>query len=112
MRKILVWVCAVGMVWAQDPAKPATQEGEIAKLPGVTTRVVLAPVTVVDRDGSFVPGLTPYDFRLYDNKKLQRITEDMATHPLSVVVIVQANSEVEKILPSIQRWGCASPTAS
>jgi len=64
---------------------------------------VLAPVTVVDRSGSFVPGLTPYDFRLYDNGKLQNITEDVATHPMSVVVAIQANSDVEKILPSIKR---------
>jgi VWFA-related protein len=105
MRKILVWICAVGMVWAQDPAKPQepvkTEQSD--KPLSITTRVVLAPVTVVDRSGSFVPGLTPYDFRLYDNGKIQRITEDMATHPLSVVVVIQANSEVEKILPSIQR---------
>lgn len=98
MRRILVLLCTVGMVWAQEPEK-----GEIAKLPPITTRVVLAPVTVVDRDGHFVPGLTPYDFRLYDNGKLQKITEDLATHPLSVVVVIQQNAEVEKILPAIQR---------
>jgi VWFA-related protein len=95
MRRILVFVCAAGMIAAQDPELPS-----IGK---ITTRVVLAPVTVVGRDGLFVPGLTPYDFRLYDNGKLQTITEDVGTHPLSLVVVVQANADVEKILPAIQK---------
>jgi VWFA-related protein len=97
MRRVAVFVCAAGLVAAQEPAKD--QDKPIT----VTTRVVLAPVTVVDRSGSFVPGLTPYDFRLYDNGKLQNITEDVATHPLSVVVAIQANSDVEKILPHIKK---------
>ncbi len=98
MRRVVVFLCAAGLVAAQqEPAKD--QEKPIT----VTTRVVLAPVTVVDRAGDFVPGLTPYDFRLYDNNKLQAITQDMATHPLSVVTVIQANADVEKILPTIKR---------
>jgi VWFA-related protein len=98
MRRVVVFLCAAGMVAAQEPAK------EQAEKPfTVTLRNVLAPVTVVDRNGDFVPGLTPYDFRLYDNQKLQNITEDMATHPLSVVTVIQANADVEKILPHIKR---------
>jgi VWFA-related protein len=95
MRRVVVFLCAAGLVAAQEPEPPT-----IGK---IVTRVVLAPVTVVDRSGDFVPGLTPYDFRLYDNGKLQNITQDMATHPLSVVVVIQANADVEKILPSIKR---------
>jgi len=71
----------------------------------VTTTFVLAPVTVTDRDGTFVPGLSPEDFRLFDNGKLQTITTDIGSHPLSLVVAIQANSNVEKILPQIQRIG-------
>jgi VWFA-related protein len=101
MRRVLVFLCAAGMVGAQDPPKDAKDPSDQPLK--ITTRVVLAPVTVVDRDGSFVPGLTPYDFRLYDNQKLQNITQDMATHPLSVVTVIQANADVEKILPYIKR---------
>ncbi len=97
MRRGLVFLCAAGLVSAQEPAK------ETEPVIGITTRVVLAPVTVVDRAGNFVPGLTPYDFRLYDNNKLQNITLDMATHPLSVVTVIQAYADVEKILPTIKR---------
>jgi VWFA-related protein len=68
-------------------------------------RIVMAPVTVTDRNGNIIEGLQPQDFRLYDNGKLQRITEDMTSHPLSLVVAVQANDQVEKILPQIQKIG-------
>ena len=98
MRRVIVFLCAAGLVAAQEPAKDPSDQPLT-----ITTRVVLAPVTVVDRNNDFVPGLTPYDFRLYDNGKLQTITQDMATHPLSVVVVVQANADVEKVLPYIKR---------
>jgi VWFA-related protein len=68
-----------------------------------TTEFVLAPVTVVDAKGQFVTGLTPLDFRLYDNGKLQEITEDVASHPVSLAVVIQSNAAVEKILPQIQK---------
>lgn len=65
----------------------------------------MAPVTVMDNSGNVVDGLNPGDFRLYDNGKLQKITEDMTSHPLSLVVAIQANTQVEKILPQIQKIG-------
>jgi len=106
MRKILTLLCAGGFAFAQAPAQNPPQnppEGETFKIPGVIVRTVLVPTTVVDRDGQFVSGLTPYDFRLADNGKPQKITEDIAMHPLSVVVVIQANNDVEKILPSIKQ---------
>ena len=72
---------------------------------GITVRIVMAPVTVTDRSVNIIEGLQPSDFRLYDNGKLQRVTEDMTSHPLSLVVAVQANAQVEKILPQIQKLG-------
>ena len=56
-----------------------------------------APVTVLDRDGHVVNGLNALDFTLYDNGKEQQITEDLTSHPISLVVAVQANHRVEKI---------------
>ena len=43
---------------------------------------ILAPVTVVDREGNFVNGLTVLDFQLYDNGVPQKITEDIASRPI------------------------------
>src|SRR5665213_4457603 len=90
---------------AAQPTAPPASEPEPPSIGGITVRIVMAPVTVTDHDGSLVEGLQPTDFRLYDNGKLQRITEDLTTHPLSLVVAVQANGQVEKILPQIQKLG-------
>lgn len=68
-------------------------------------RIVMAPVTVTDRSGSIVNGLTPTDFRLLDNGKPQKITEDMVVRPISMAMVVQANAGVEKMLPQIQKMG-------
>ena len=71
----------------------------------VTTKVVIAPTTVTDHDNRFVNGLHVDDFTLSDNDKLQRITQDVVFEPLSIVVAVQANADVEGILPKIQKIG-------
>ncbi len=72
---------------------------------GVTYNFVTAPVTVHDAKGNVVSGLTPLDFELYDNGKLQKITEDATTHPISMVVAVQASANMEKLLPQIRKVG-------
>jgi len=66
---------------------------------------VMAPVIVHDLRGNIVNGLTPLDFELYDNGKLQKITEDATTHPISMVVAVQASANMEKLLPDIRKIG-------
>jgi VWFA-related protein len=68
---------------------------------------VVVPVTVTQRDGTIVSGLTPQNFRLLDNGRAQKITEDIAIHPLSMVIAIQATADVEKILPQIQKIGSA-----
>ncbi len=83
--------------WAQDPAP--SEKADIS----ITTRFVMTPVTVTDKSGNIINGLTVNDFRLEDNKKRQVITEDIAIHPISMVIAVQADLEVEKMLPMIQK---------
>jgi VWFA-related protein len=104
----------VGPVKVESPAQPSSQgpaqPGQVQ--PGDDTpvfrsnvRAVIAPVTVTDHDGRYINSLTTLDFQLYDNKKLQKITEDQATHPISLVVAVEASAEVEKIIPQVQKIG-------
>jgi VWFA-related protein len=100
MQKFFAVLCATGILLAQAPqddSKPIT----------VTVHNVPVPVSVLDLKGNSVPGLTPFDFRLFDNGKGQKITEDLAQHPLSVVVVIQANRDVEKILPQIMKQASA-----
>ena len=70
-------------------------------------QIVMAPVTVTNRGGALITVLTAADFRLFDNGKEQKITEDLASHPISMVIAIQANAQVEKILPQIQKLGSA-----
>src|SRR5215471_21031354 len=81
---------------ADDDTRPTFQS---------SVKEVMAPVTVTDKDGLNVSGLTALDFRLLDNGKLQAFTVDTVAHPISLVVAVQANTSVEKILPQIQKIG-------
>lgn len=105
--KAIALLCLASFLAAQTPAPPPAPQDPAKDAPDSVIResfkFVLAPVTVTNRNHEFVPGLTPYDFRLYDNGKLQKITEDVGTHPLSLVLVIQANANVEKVLPTIAR---------
>src|SRR5215471_10861737 len=48
---------------------PETGEGQVI----VTTRRVRLPITVTDRKGQFVPGLTQSDFQVLEDKVPQQI---------------------------------------
>jgi VWFA-related protein len=69
-----------------------------------TVRRVVVPTTVLDPDGhGYVTGLKATDFELYDNNKPQKIEAELIEQPLSVVLAVQANSEVEEFLPKLRQ---------
>lgn len=70
-----------------------------------TVNVVVVPVTITDKQGNYVAGLKPEDFRLYDNNKLQDIRVEEAVQPISLVVAVQANPDMEGILPMVKQIG-------
>jgi VWFA-related protein len=67
--------------------------------------VVVAPTLVMDKDGSYINGLQPSDFRLTDNGKEQNIKVDVSYVPISMVVAVQANADVDPVLPSVRKIG-------
>ena len=71
-----------------------------------TTRTVLVPTTVKDKDsGDFINGLSVSDFTVYDNDRPQKINSDFSYEPLSVVVVVEANSDVEPMMPKLRKLG-------
>lgn len=71
-----------------------------------TTRTVLVPTTVKDKDtGDFVNGLSVSDFTVFDNDRPQKISSDFSYEPLSVVVAVQANADVEPMIPKLKKIG-------
>jgi VWFA-related protein len=88
-------------------AKPADAKADddVFVIPGVAVKAVQAPVTVLDHQGHIVNGLNALDFQLLDNGKPQNITEDLSSHPISLVVVVQANAGMEHVLPDIRKIG-------
>jgi VWFA-related protein len=109
IRPLIAGLLALGLATPQQPAppqKPAVAQPEVPQEPFRTTvNVVVAPTVVTDRDGNYVNGLQPQDFRLADNDKLQSIKVDVAWVPISLVVAIQANASAEPVLPKIQKIG-------
>ena len=72
----------------------AQQEDAPGQIFRATVNVVVAPVTVTDRDGNYVNDLKPSDFRLFDNEKPQDIKVDVSYIPISLVVAVCSSAAV------------------
>ncbi|MGH9659411.1 MAG: VWA domain-containing protein [Bryobacteraceae bacterium] len=99
-RPVTIALVAAAVATAQQT--PETQPAPDIK---VTVTEILVPVTVQDRDEMPVNGLQPRQFRLFDNGKEQDIKVDVSYHPLSLVIVIQANSAVEAVLPQIRKVG-------
>lgn len=103
-RRLFSTSALLAPLWAQkaDPKAPEETDEDLARF--VTfSRQVIAPTTVVDRNGNYVTGLQAHDFRLIDRGKQQNIRVESAVQPLSLVICVQANNTVETVLPNIKK---------
>ena len=70
--------------------------------------LVLAPVTVSDRKGNFIDGLTVDDFALTDDgipQKLRLDTSDTVLAPVSLVVLIQSSGISTPEMARISRVG-------
>jgi VWFA-related protein len=67
----------------------------------VTAPLVVAPTTVTDRQGRLVDGLTANDLVLFDNSVPQAIHVHESFDPISLVVLIEANSASEAILDKL-----------
>jgi VWFA-related protein len=90
-----VVICGVA-VWAQSRATTVAK----AEQPGnfiihTTSRLVLLDVSVKDGAGGFVSGLTKDDFKVYENGKLQTITQFAdADVPVTVGIVVDESGSM------------------
>ena len=66
-----------------------------------TVPLVVAPVTVTDRQGHLVDGLTADDLIFFDNSVPQKIQVHETFDPISLVVLVEANSASAAILDKL-----------
>jgi VWFA-related protein len=98
-------LCGILAAQQQPPAAapPAAQEPETRFAVGVD--YVSTPAWVYDRDGNTISGLLPHQFRLFDNGKEQNIQVDVSFTPISLVICLQANANVEGLLPHVRKIG-------
>src|SRR5690348_5266008 len=73
----------------------------------VPVRLVSVPTLVLGRDNRVLLNLEAGDFRLFDDEHPRAFQLDSSTAPLSVVIAVQANSDVREYLPFLSRVGSA-----
>lgn len=64
---------------------------------------VVVPVTVRRPDGTPVGGIRPQQFRLFDMGRLQDIRVDADYLPVSLVVVIQANSRAEGAVDRVKK---------
>lgn len=109
MRFLFVSLVA-GLLGAQQQSTPPTPpdqkqpEQPMARFTG-GVRNVVAQVVVFDRDDNYVSGIRPDQFRLFDNGKEQNIAVEESYVPISMVIAIQCNGEVDKILPQVNKIG-------
>src|SRR5947207_14556627 len=89
-------LCLALSAQTNEPPKP------ISSIGSVTATNIVVPLTVHDRDGNIVNGLQPRQFHLTDNGKDQNIAVDVTYDPISLVIEIQSNAEVEAILPEVK----------
>jgi VWFA-related protein len=104
MGREKLWLLAGAAVVA-TAVSAIGQQPETDPVFGTRVTVVMAPTTVLDKDGAHLTGIKPSEFRLYDNDKLQDIKVDETYAPISLVVAIQADAKVDAVLPRIRRLG-------
>lgn len=68
---------------------PASKEDEIIK---VSTDLVTTPVSVLDRNGRFIPGLKQKDFKIFENDVPQKITYFQSEEqPFTVILMIDVS---------------------
>jgi VWFA-related protein len=97
------------------PAPPATPAPQATPTPpsspghgadfSTTIHEVVSPVIVLDRHGDYVNNIQPYEFHLYDDDREQNISVYTSFAPISLVLLVQANSHADPILPQVNKIG-------
>jgi len=104
LPRVLLTTLIGTLLSAQQPPQQSVQVASEQPI-RVTVENVVAPVLVFDRDGNYVNGLEPYQFRLFDNGKEQNIHVDVSYVPISLVIAIQANSHVQGLLPKVNKIG-------
>ncbi|MDR3742543.1 MAG: VWA domain-containing protein [Terracidiphilus sp.] len=90
-----------------EPPRQMPAPGDTPTTIRVTSREVLVPTLIEDKDGSVVYGLRPSDFILEDNGVPQkiRVQEEMDTAPVALVVAVEQGGASSLEFDKVSRLG-------
>jgi Ca-activated chloride channel family protein len=81
------------------PPSRASQEEEII----VDTNLVTTPVTVLDRNGRFIPGLKKKDFKIFENGVAQAVTHFQSEEtPFTVVLMIDISPSTRYSIDDIR----------
>lgn len=87
---------------ATEPARPAQQKSSEGGI-RVKVQVVNAPVSVRDSKNNVVLDLHKEDFQILENRVKQNIESfDLASEPLSTVLVIETSSRVAPLLPVLR----------
>ncbi|MGC2420418.1 MAG: VWA domain-containing protein [Candidatus Acidiferrales bacterium] len=94
--------CGVAAFSQAPPSPPAPTGAPASSTISVETELVALPVSVTGADGSFVSGLSLQDFRVYEDKRLQKITMfQQGDAPVTVGLIVDHSRSMGPKLPEV-----------
>jgi Ca-activated chloride channel family protein len=97
---VLGWSLAVPEAWTREAAG---QRAEAPRYP-VDVRAVALDVLVTDKEGRFVQGLRPDDFRVLEQGVPQQLSVFAARRtPVTVVVLLDSSASVRSDILSIQK---------
>jgi len=99
IRAVLSLALILPLFAQQEPESPTIR---------TDTSLVLVPVSVTDRGGKLIDGLTVDDFELTDRRvpqKLRLDTSDTVVTPVSMVVLIQASGISQPALERIKQVG-------
>lgn len=105
MRTVRTFCCGVAALLLSGPAHPLSLHGQSASSGAQqptfrsTTSLVEVDVTVLDKQGRFVPGMLPEDLELFEDGKPQKIQQFyMVAHDPTkgVVNLAMSRSEAEE----------------
>ncbi|MEQ1762918.1 MAG: VWA domain-containing protein [Pyrinomonadaceae bacterium] len=81
------------------PPPPSRSDEEIV----VDTNLVTTPVTVLDRNGRFIPNLKQKDFKIFENGIAQKVTHFQAeTTPFTVILMIDISPSTRYSIDDIR----------
>lgn len=107
-RRQSLWKAIILATLLIPPFSTPAQEKQADAPIKVQTTLVSVPVIVSDRQGRYISGLKPRDFKLYQDRAEQPISVfDAAEEPLNVALLIDTSRSTQPVLGDIKSAGVA-----